>query len=115
MISVDENLFESKFLFIEAEVAYSTYKDAVQWKIPIRTEGLINKTFSLEQNKNGQKTFSFEDEAVKGKLIARLAPFPTSVLAQPFEYLLWYYPKSSSENLIRVAQTALEAKKLTES
>ena len=115
MISVDENLFESKFLFIEAEVAYSTYKDAVQWKIPIRTEGLINKTFSLEQNKNGQKTFSFEDEAVKGKLIARLAPFPTSVLAQPFEYLLLYYPKSSSENLIRVAQTALEAKKLTES
>jgi hypothetical protein len=48
-------------------------------------------------------------------LIARLAPFPTAVLAQPFEYLLWYYPKSSSENLIRAAQTALEAKKLTES
>ena len=55
MISVDENLFESKFLFIEAEVAYSTYKDAVQWKIPIRTEGLINKTFSLEQNKKRTK------------------------------------------------------------
>ena len=114
-IKVDEKFFDSKFLFIEWEVAIGNYRDAVQWKIPIRTEGLVHKIFSLEQNKNGEKTFSFEDEAVRGKLIARLAPFPTAVLAQPFEYLLWYYPKSSSENLIRAAQTALEAKKLTES
>lgn len=114
-IGVDESFFESKFLFIETEVTYGKYRDATEWKIPIRTEGLVHKIFSLEQNKNGEKIFSFEDEALKAKLTARLAPFPTAVLAQPFEYLLWYYPKSSSENLIRVAQTALEAKKLTES
>ncbi len=114
-IKVDESLFESKFLFIEAEVAFESYRDAVQRKIPIRTEGITNKLFSLEQDRNWARAFTFEDEALKAKLTARLAPFPTAVLAQPFEYLLWYYPKSSSESLIRTAQTALEAKKLTES
>lgn len=31
------------------------------------------------------------------KFTARLAPFPAVVFAEPLEYLLYYYPKGSSE------------------
>lgn len=113
-VSADERLFDEKWLFIEGEVQFGSYRDAVEWKIPIRTEGITNKVFSLEEKRNWSKTFTFEDEVLKGKFIARLAPFPTAVLAQPFEYLLWFSPKSSSESFIRVGQAALAAKKLTE-
>lgn len=113
-IHVDESFFDAEYIILEAEVFAGKYHDAVQWKIPIRTEGLVNKIFSLEHEKQGEKLFNFEDEAIKGKLIARLAPFPTAVLAQPFDYLLVRYPNASSETLIRTAQTALYAQKLTE-
>ena len=72
----------------------------------------MSKAFALEQKREGKKVFTFEDEADRVKFTARLAPFPTVVFAQPLEYLLYYYPKGSSESLIRTAQAALQAQKL---
>ena len=98
---------------IEVEAKAGNFHDAAQWKIPVRTEGLVNKSFSLEQQRGGERLFTFDDEVVRGKLLARLAPFPSSVLAEPLQYLLFYSPKSPSEWLVKTAQTALEAESLT--
>lgn len=57
----------------------------------------MSKAFALEQKREGKKLFTFEDEADRVKFTARLAPFPTVVFAEPLEYLLYYYPKGSSE------------------
>ena len=98
---------------IEVEAKAGNFHDAAQWMIPVRTEGLVNKSFSLEQQRSGERLFTFDDEVVRGKLVARLAPFPSSVLAEPLRYLLFYSPKSPSEWLVKTAQTALEAENLT--
>ena len=111
-LSFGRELFDQKEVMIEVEAKAGDYVDAVQWKIPVRTEGLVSKAFALEQKREGKKVFTFEDEADRVKFTARLAPFPTVVFAEPLEYLLYYYSKGSSESLIRTAQAALQAQKL---
>jgi|GEM_PF-361200 len=111
-LSFGGELFDQKEVMIEVEAKAGDYVDAVQWKIPVRTEGLVSKAFALEQKREGKKVFTFEDAADRVKFTARLAPFPTVVFAEPLEYLLYYYPKGSSESLIRTAQAALQAQKL---
>ena len=96
-LSFGSELFDQKEVMIEVEAKAGDYVDAVQWKIPVRTEGLVSKAFALEQKREGKKVFTFEDEADRVKFTARLAPFLTVVFAEPLEYLLYYYPKGSSE------------------
>lgn len=99
---------------IEAEVVLGKFKDAVERKIPIRTEGILSKRFIFHHGQKGKEKFIFEDLAKKGKLKVSLSRFPKSVLSEPIHYLLDFSPLASSDSIIRTAQTSLEVKRLTE-
>lgn len=86
------------------------YEDIVERVIPIRTEGLVNKQFSFQEEKKGKHHFEFEDEILKGNITTRLAPLPAALLQKPLRYLLQNH--GDTESVIRTAQTALKAESL---